>query len=288
MNNTIWKEFIESLYNGFHNTTEVMTLIGFRSAEDELNGREDIVEYVEYYTSHEASTVVGNFRDIVKAMSKYTLLRGKDAKFMLVHNHPAGTPEASESDVTMTKRFQVACALLGTESVGSYIYIEGGEVVLIGGLTEELTTPRIRISNQYTPNGTVSVARLGVQRLEAQVQSHFTSLAVMGASLSEEVLDMAIQREWDEPYKLVELDAQNRLLAIYSLNKLQPRIEGATAVDLPYRKGMAMVFRRDASRYVVYDKRVNTERDSRGLATDTKEFITAMGIVGYPINFYVG
>lgn len=285
MNNTVWQEFLGRLYNGFHNTTEVMALVGYRNSPS--IDTSDVVEYVEYYTSNEESTVAGNFRNIVKDMAKYVLLRGEDSRFVLVHNHPMGTPEPSDSDRLMSERMLVACRLLGSVSMGSYIYIDGEDAILVGGREEEFTTQQIRISNQFNSTN-VSMERVASQNVFLRVNELLENKDYRGDQLSEDAVDRVLGGVLVEPFGLVELDTNNAILAVYELDKLQPYIENrVTRLDTIYQRGMATVFMRDASRLALYDKRDNIERDERGLAEDTKKFIHAMRVSGYPINFYI-
>lgn len=282
MNNRVWEEFIGMLYNGFHNTTEVLALIGYREASDGYT----TVEYVEYYTSHDESAVLGNFKSIVKNMANYMVIRGEESKFILVHNHPARLAEPSESDISLTHRFQVACGLLGATCMGSYIYIEGQEPVLIGGRWEDNNTERIRIANLFNENR-VSMERLGSRQYMSNTNAELDNMATNGVTLGEGVLDEWFNQSEDSKFGLVEVDSTNRVKGAFHLDKLN-HSAGSSIQERIYQKGMSVVLLRDSPRFVLYDKRENIERDGRGLADDAKRIIYAMRLCDYPITYYAG
>lgn len=287
MNNSIWKELIGRLYTGFHNETEVMAVIGYVETTAPSGNVVDVIEYIEYYTSHDESEVLGNFRAIVKGMAKYSVLRKDKAKFLVVHNHPAGTPDPSTSDVKMMERFQVVCRMLGAKMVGSYIFIDNDNIILVGSAEDELKGMQIRMSNQYPSGGNISMGRLASDSTFRSAVESIDNKTVQGVRLNEAVLNTEFDSRGFEPFGLVELDGNNTIKGIYELNKLLPNVEGRDELDPEYHYGLSLLFRRDNPRFVVYDKRNDVDRDELGLADDAKAFIQSMGIAGYPITFYI-
>lgn len=295
MNNNVWKELIGRLYEGFHNTTEVMAVIGYKNDIGRGEGV-DVVEYIEYYTSHDESEVLGNFREIVKGMAKYSMLRGDKARFVVVHNHPQGTEEASESDRLMAQRFQVATRLMGATMMGSYIYIDRDTVMLVGSKEEDFTTQQIRMRNMF-PNGGNMPFDVAIVRSQFNtINQNLETKQEFGVRLNEAVVDSLYGEIVEEGtefnrerFGVIELNDSNDIQAVYELNKIQPNIENRREdLDRRYLYGMSLLFQRDNPRYVVYDKREDVERDELGLAPDTRSFIKSMGLVGYPVTFYIG
>lgn len=296
MNNNVWKELIGRLYEGFHNTTEVMAVIGYKNDIDQGEGV-DVVEYIEYYTSHDESEVLGNFREIVRGMAKYSILRGDKARFVVVHNHPQGTEEASESDRLMAQRFQVATRLMGATMMGSYIYIDRDTVLLVGSQEEEFTTRQIRMRNMYPSGENTSFDRAIVRSTTSNISQMLINREEYGVRLNEAVVDSLYGEVTEEEgtevirerFGIIELNETNDIQAVYELNKMQPNIDNRRDdIGRRYRFGMSLLFHRGSPRYVVYDKREDVERDELGLAPDTRAFIKSMGLVGYPVTFYIG
>lgn len=295
MNNQAWKELFARLYAEFRNTTEVMAVIGYQHDRD--SGEEvDVVEYIEYYTSHGESEVLGNFREIVRGMAKYSMLRGGDTRFVVVHNHPQGTEEASDSDRLMAQRFQVATRLMGATMMGSYIYIDRDTVMLVGSKEEDFTTQQIRMRNMFPNRGNIPFD-VAIERSQFnEINQNLETKQEFGIRLNEAVVDSLygeIEEDGSEinreRFGVIELNNTNDIQAVYELNKIQPNIENRQEdLDRRHLYGMSLLFQRDNPRYVVYDKREGVERDEMGLASDTRSFIKAMGLVGYPVTFYIG
>lgn len=295
MNNNVWKELIGRLYEDFNNTTEVMAVIGYKNDIGQGEGV-DVVEYIEYYTSHDESEVLGNFREIVKGMAKYSMLRGDKARFVVVHNHPQGTEEASDSDRLMAQRFQVATRLMGATMMGSYIYIDRDTVMLVGSKEEDFTTQQIRMRNMFPNSGNIPFEVAIVRSQFNTINQNLETKQEFGVRLNEAVVDSLYGEIVEEGTELnrerfgvIELNDSNDIQAVYELNKIQPNIENRREdLDRRYLYGMSLLFQRDNPRYVVYDKREDVERDELGLAPDTRDFIKSMGLVGYPVTFYIG
>lgn len=295
MNNNVWKELIGRLYEDFHNTTEVMAVIGYKNDIGQGEGV-DVVEYIEYYTSHDESEVLGNFREIVKGMAKYSMFRGDKARFVVVHNHPQGTEEASESDRLMAQRFQVATRLMGATMMGSYIYIDRDTVMLVGSKEEDFTTQQIRMRNMFPNSGNIPFEVVIVRSQLNTINQNLETKQEFGVRLNEAVVDSLYGEIVEEGtvinrerFGVIELNDTNDIQAVYELNKIQPNIENRREeLGRRYLYGMSLLFQRDNPRYVVYDKREGVDRDELGLAPDTRAFIKSMGLVGYPVTFYIG
>lgn len=285
MNNNIWEGFIQGLYGGFHNEIEVMSVVGYR--QDSEHEGTDIIEYVDYYTSLDESEILGNFREIVKGMADYVLLRGKDARFLFVHNHPRGTAEPSESDRLMTSRFQVVCRMFGATCMGSYIYIEDGEILLIGGKEEEFITTATRNNNQFQEGGRMSHDRFISVGNYLSISRAIDESDYNGHRLNEARMEQEVTNLGYEQYVLIELDDENNIQGLYEVDKLQPNLENRENLELRYHIGMTVVFKRNKTRLALYDKRTGLERDELGLAEDARDFIKALGVCGYPVNFYI-
>lgn len=288
MNDAIWKEFIESLYDGFDNNTEVLMVIGYWTDR----GNEDIIEYVDYYTSLQEDTVIENFRTILKGMARYAMLRGGQSKFKIVHNHPNGNTRASRADLLMEKRIQVASRLIGTEFTGSYIYTRGtydtySTITRVGDGTETRQTNRIVLSNQFLEGAVSTLEHRGIRVRENRANEIMQESEYYRSPLNEVTLDNIVRDNDLSPYILVGLDEENNMRGWYELDKLQPNIANASSLGAQYTFGMSTIFRRDYQRLLVYDKRQDVERDNLGLSEDTRKVIKALGVVGYPINFFI-
>lgn len=285
MNNNVWVEFINRLYNGFRNTTEVMALIGYHQVAEGV----DKVEYIEYYTSHDESEIQGSFRNIVKDMSKYVAIRGVDTRFILVHNHPEGTAEASIPDTQLMQRFKVASAMLGSTFMGSYIYISEGSYVSVADGDLEFNTQQIQVNNLFgRQEGVASVESRRSEAYQNLVENNQMLEEYWGNELNEATIDGVVREKGLTPYLLVELDDSNRLTGIYEIDKLLPNLGDTEQLQRMYHKGLTATFLKDVPRYLVYDKRIRMEKNELGLAEDTQKFIYAMGVCGNSINFYVG
>lgn len=279
--------FINQLYRGFDNNTEVMAVIGYKVEVDEMGNSHNHVGMVKYYTSNETHTVTGNFKGIVQDMAHYMYIKGEGVGFLVVHNHPAGTVEASVSDTVFAQRMGVACRLMGADFGGSYIYIDQSQYVTVMSGDVDLVGERVVNANLFPmQEGVVTMPVMTARRNFDEAKRRQEEFALYEEPLNEgAIMDYLHQNHLAE-FALVELSGDNRVLAIYELDKLNlANVETELFLDSHLSKGLSYVFLKDAPRFLVYDRR-EVERDELGLAEDTKVFIQAMGVCGYPVTFY--
>lgn len=279
--------FINQLYGGFDNNTEVMAVIGYKVEVDEMGNSHNHVGMVKYYTSNETHTVTGNFKGIVQDMAHYMYIKGEGVGFLVLHNHPAGTVEASVSDTVFAERMGVACRLMGADFGGSYIYIDQSQYVTVMSGDVDLVGERVVNANLFPmQEGVVTMPVMTARRHFDEAKRRQEEFALYDEPLNEgAIMDYLHQNRLAE-FALVELSGDNRVLAIYELDELNlANVETELFADSHLSKGLSYVFLKDAPRFLVYDRR-EVERDELGLAEDTKVFIQAMGVCGYPVTFY--
>jgi len=109
--------FLKSIYNKLDDDQEHFTLIS-------LNNQLNIVGYKVLFSGGQDNAQVD-----LKLIFRYALLLG--ARFIAVaHNHPNGSLEPSEADISLTKRIQEAGVLLDLPLIDHIIINNNGYISL--------------------------------------------------------------------------------------------------------------------------------------------------------------
>lgn len=290
--------FIERLYRGFDHESEVMALIGVIPVGDNI-----VIEKVKYFTSLGRDSVVASFKEIVQDMVNYGLVARGKAEFILVHNHPQGTARASDSDRKMKERLAMVAEFLGVRFLGSYIYVEGHpEIINVSGVTE-IDSPRDKSqlhpnknviqNNLYLADGNYRYPEMDILVEYREYEEDRVEKEWYKKQLNNSVLD----KEFIEGSKLglVLLDEDNKILNLIDAEKLvddEDDFEGTAQMCMPKEK--VSFFLGEGHRYLLYDTRTDLDlenlgvrRSEEGIAQDTLLLTKMMGIMMYPIEYYM-
>lgn len=289
---------IKSLYSGVRLNGEVMALIGFIELGDQL-----AVEMVKYYTSFEESSVKASFKEIVQDMAKYGLLARGEAKFVLVHNHPNGSERASMEDRKLKERLDMVAEFIGVNFVGSYIYIEGREkLVDIVGITEVRERPvdklfpnKVAVSNNlFLNDGEFRYPEMDILVEYREYEEEKRRKDWYGKQLSGMVLDNELLVEGGSKLGLVILDEENKVKDIIDTNDFVGIEEDEESAEMCLSKKKVSFLLEDSERYLLYDMRTDADLEEirvskreDGVALDVVIITQLMGIMGYPINYFM-
>lgn len=292
------ERFITNLYSGIELNGEVMSLIGFIEVGDQV-----VVELVKYYTSFESNSVKVSFREIVKDMVTYGLMARGDAKFVLVHNHPQGTEQASMNDRKMKERLGMVAEFLGVSLVGSYIYITGrSNLIDIQGVTEIreeginnlIPEKRVVSNNLYLNDGGYRYPEMDVLVEFREYEEERKSKDWYNKQLSGMVLDRVFLTEEGSKLGLVLLDKENKIMNVIDTDDFvnEEEYEDSAQMCMPIKKVSFLL--EEGYRYLLYDMRTDEElerirvsRGEDGVALDVLIITRLMGIMDCPIDYYM-